>query len=982
LSVVEINADERIAARVAFDTDDIDEAFAELDARYLAGEAAAHSRTWSAIARESAAFNRHELPAADWVTVDHRRLVTIDASEVLENIRLSLELAPDLTVRIEAVHRLTSLGAVVTYTGSGTSPDGFDAEWRMIQVLTVEGDQVGRCELFDEADLDAALARFEELHPQAPRPENAATQVCERFHAYLTAGDWDHILAVAAEDIVTDDRRRVVGAGVQRGRDVNVASLRASKDIGIENVTSTVIATRGKRLLLDRVQYSGRDQVPEPFHTEMLRVFEIDDEERISAAVYFDSNDIDAAFAELDARYLAGEAAAYSRTWSVISGACAAFNRHELAATTPGSVYVDHRPLVAVEAVDLDEFTRATWKIAPTASIYIEAVHRLNQLGAVVTQTARGISHDGFDAEWRLVDIFTVDGDLISRNELFDEADLDAALARFEELYSPAPQLENVATQATDRFFAYFAAHNWAAIAEILAEDSCIDDRRRVVNAGFWDGRDVVVANMRALNEGGANFTRSVIATRGQRLALIRICSSNRDPRHGEFVVEMLGIAEVNSDGRFAAHVLFDPDNIDAAYAELDARYLAGEAAVHAHTWSVIAQTATAFNRHELPAADWVNLDHRQLAPVDASDLQAAMRTIWDLTPDLSTHIEAVHRLTSLGAAVTVTAHGTSLEGFDAEWRMIDLLTVEGDRVNRCEMFDETDLDAALARFEELRPQERQLENAASQVCTRFLAHFAAGDWDAMAALLADNYSLDDRRRVVGAGIRDGRDAQIVDMRAIAEVWMTDVASTVIAIRGEHLVLQRVRHSDSDQESGAFHTDALVVGAVNDERRIVGAVAFDPDDIDAAFEELEARYLAGEAAAHAQTWSVVSRIYAGFNRHELPATTPDWIYVDHRPLMTIEPSDVSGYFGSLWEITPDISIYLVAVHRLSDLGAVVTMTARGMSPEGFYAEWRMILLYTFEGDLISRNEIFDEADLDAALARFDELDGADGTVGR
>ena len=33
---------------------------------------------------------------------------------------------------------------------------------------------------------------------------------------------------------------------------------------------------------------------------------------------------------------------------------------------------------------------------------------------------------------------------------------------------------------------------------------------------------------------------------------------------------------------------MFDPDDLDAAIAELDARYLAGEAAPHAHTWSVI----------------------------------------------------------------------------------------------------------------------------------------------------------------------------------------------------------------------------------------------------------------------------------------------------------------------------------------------------------------------------------------------------------
>ena len=45
------------------------------------------------------------------------------------------------------------------------------------RILTVEGDRITGCEIFDEADLDAALARFDELQPQTPRLENAASQV-------------------------------------------------------------------------------------------------------------------------------------------------------------------------------------------------------------------------------------------------------------------------------------------------------------------------------------------------------------------------------------------------------------------------------------------------------------------------------------------------------------------------------------------------------------------------------------------------------------------------------------------------------------------------------------------------------------------------------------------------------------------------------------------------------------------------------------
>ena len=99
---------------------------------------------------------------------------------------------------------------------------------------------------------------------------------------------------------------------------------------------------------------------------------------------------------------------------------------------------------------------------------------------------------------------------------------------------------------------------------------------------------------------------------------------------------------------------------------------------------------------------------------------------------------------------------------------------------------------------------------------------------------------------------------------------------------------------------------------------------FDLDDIDAAFEELDARYLAGEAAAHSHTWSVIAQAYAALNRRELPATTPDWVNIDHRRATSFAPGDMTANIRAAWDQTPDFSIYIEAVHRLSNLGAVVT----------------------------------------------------------
>ena len=43
----------------------------------------------------------------------------------------------------------------------------------------------------------------------------------------------------------------------------------------------------------------------------------------------------------------------------------------------------------------------------------------------------------------------------------------------------------------SDRFFAYYRAHDWAAIAELLTDGSVIENRTPVVSSGLWEGRDV-----------------------------------------------------------------------------------------------------------------------------------------------------------------------------------------------------------------------------------------------------------------------------------------------------------------------------------------------------------------------------------------------------------------------------------------------------------------------------------------------------------
>ena len=160
-------------------------------------------------------------------------------------------------------------------------------------------------------------------------------------------------------------------------------------------------------------------------------------------------------------------------------------------------------------------------------------------------------------------------------------------------------------------------------MAEMLADDFSSDDRRRVVGAGSptWSRR---------LDRGHAGDRRPVDRERRRRrssrpagnASSSRVLASRAAiQEHEAFVTELLDVVEINADEQIVALVTFDLDDFDAAIAELDARYVAGEAAAHAHTWSAIARGLRRDSTgRELPATtpDWVNVDHRRAACVCA----------------------------------------------------------------------------------------------------------------------------------------------------------------------------------------------------------------------------------------------------------------------------------------------------------------------------------------------------------------------------
>ncbi|WP_433993785.1 BTAD domain-containing putative transcriptional regulator [Mycolicibacterium porcinum] len=991
----------RIVVQIWFDLDDMDAALAELDTQYarfvalqpysettISPDTAcvrAAGRVMSAY--ERAAWDEFEQLFAPEATLESRRKVVGFAagdlpSDWVHQNRLNLEMTGMRVTATDIATRGERLALARLEIGTSDLNPGAPQD-ELLQLYGI--DEVGRVVLqiwFDVDDMDTALAeldamhaRFGERRTQTPRLENAASQVYRDIIANYAVRDWEAIRRVLAENISTEDRRRVVNAGPRAGRDAVIAEISAISEVGVTEVRSDVIATRGTNLVLCRSRAAASQQLG-AFHSDLLEIIEVNSDNQVSTRFVFDVEDVDAAFAELEARYLAGEAAPYARTWATVIGAYAAFNRREIPPTTPDWVNIDKRHAAATFAPgEMVRYIQAAWEDSPDTRIHIESVHRLTDRGAVVTHFAQGVSHDGFAAESRDTHLLTVDGEMVSRSELFDAEDLDAALARFDALSQPVRRLENAASRATDRFMERFAARDWDAAAEAVTDDISFDDRRRVINADLQIGRESFIENFRIAADLGATQTPTAIATRGERVVLTRARFSLGGGASEEFGLDLLHVIEVDADDRIAATVTFDPVDFDAAIAELDTRYLAGESVDHAHAWTVIAQNVAAFNRREplITAQDWVTIDHRRATAFEPGDITPYIHATWDVAPDINLYIETPHRLSASGALFTQVLKGTSHQGFDAEWRDVIILTVDGEQLSGLEVFDESDLDAALARFDELSRPAPQPENAASQAFERFFRCFATGDWAALAEMYTEDTLLDDRRAVVGSGQLRGREVNIANMRAVAEFGVTLTMSTTTATRGTRLALTQARFQRHDPEDEPFYADMSCIVETDDDDRISALVTFDPDDVDSAFQELDARYLAGEAAAHASTWSLTTAACAALNRYELPSTTADFMDADHRRAVSIEAGGMETLLRTALDHTPVMRHHIEAVHRLTEYGSVITQVARGTSDEGFDAEWRIVGVLTIADDLINRCEVFDETSLDAALARFDEL---------
>ncbi|MGH7288251.1 MAG: hypothetical protein ACREI8_09575 [Myxococcota bacterium] len=359
----------------------------------------------------------------------------------------------------------------------------------------------------------------------------------------------------------------------------------------------------------------------------------------------------------------------------------------------------DHRPVGVFALRSGDEYvavSRALVQLAPDAVLRAYHILELGERGSLGIGGWEGNREGGpFEIVAANVNTWDAEG-RIRRIDVYALDQLAEARARYAELRpDPLRIPPNAATRQSDRWQAAFEAGDWDELLSLHSPEFVFEDRRPLF--GMSGDRNLLLRSARLVAESAARVTRTVLATAGERLALERI----RWARADDFEVEMLDVVEVDAEGRFSAHLWFDPDDRAAASRELFERSVR-----HGVVPPALAERGRAHLDHDVPRfrsllpADFVFHDHRRAGAgrlENVEDFVAWTAGLFQESPDAV--VEALYFL-------AIEPHGTLSVGHsfgtNRSGGTFESVFVSVNSPNHIEVFDLEDLDRARARFEEL----------------------------------------------------------------------------------------------------------------------------------------------------------------------------------------------------------------------------------------------------------------------------------------
>jgi hypothetical protein len=294
------------------------------------------------------------------------------------------------------------------------------------------------------------------------------------------------------------------------------------------------------------------------------------------------------------------------------------------------------------------------------------------------------------------------------------------------------------------------------------------------------------------------------------------------------------------------------------------------------------------------------------------------------------------------------------------------------------EQFEPEDLDRARARFEALRPPDPTdiPPNAASRARDRAGTAFEAGDWQATRELTSADFTFDDRRK--RSLVRGDVELWIKNMAFIRSLPDVRLRRERIGTVGDRIALECMSWAGGP-EGGEFESEFLVLTEVDADGRLKTSMTFDVDDRRAAFDEAQACFVAGEAAAIGGQAPIVA-LGRAFQQHDWETAreclAEDLVVRDHRTPRLLDALDRDQWIASLRayaDLAPDVAAESIRVLVWNRYGRVDSIRVYGTVREGGPFENVFVAVSATTGDRIRRHEIFDLDATDRALARFDEL---------
>jgi ketosteroid isomerase-like protein len=453
-------------------------------------------------------------------------------------------------------------------------------------------------------------------------------------------------------------------------------------------------------------------------------------------------------------------------------------------------------------------------------------------------------------------------------------------------------------------------------------------------------------------------------------------------PADGRVEIEYLWLAEVDEAGRLVAGVMFDVDDRRAAIRDAWGCWLAHDAGAAA-VLAPIVEAIDAANDHDrariraVQADDLVFHDRRLtgVGQVDGSEAYLdTLAALWELAPDLQFELLAVLAFERHGTVMVTRSFGTLADGGGAFERVhVNVGTVASGRSTRLEMFEIEHSDAALARLAELRPDPLRIPpNAATRARDRGVEAWRDRDWDALRALASPDFRYEDRSRI--SLVSGDVETWIADNRFMEP---GSGKRELIGTAGDRIALERDLWI-GEPDGGRVEIENLRLTEVDADGRIRAVIWFDPDDRAAAFAEAHVRFAAGEGAAvgdHAPLLALGSATRLHDWEAHRNCLAEDAVIWDRRTpgiLGTLGRDQWVESLRAAAAFAPDLNVELVRILTWNGFGHVQMCRMVGTRDGGPF-ENVFLNVFLVDGGRIRRNEIFDVAEADRALASFAEL---------